>query len=81
VSGLTPSAERHLYDTDRPAWLRYVAPRMAAVLADTGDDAALGDTWARLPRDYQRAVWPQLDDPTQDRIRAVRAAAELEHAA
>jgi hypothetical protein len=81
VPSLTTSAERHLYDTDRTAWLRHAAPRMAAVLADTGDDAALGDSWARLPRDYQRAVWRELDDPTQDRIRAARAAAELEHAA
>lgn len=71
VAVLTASQERSLYHTDHAAWLRYVAPRMAAKLtAASADD--VGDRWAELPRDYQRAVWPHLHTCTRQRIRAVR---------
>lgn len=73
---LSPSAERALFDADRPGWLAYVAPRMAKRLQEMTDvpDATLADTWGFLSRDYQRAVWPLLDDATRDRIRAARKA-------
>jgi len=71
MADLTASAERHLYETDRPAWLAYVAPRKAEQLRNTRDEA-LGGAWSDLPRDYQRAVWLLLDAETQGRIRAVR---------
>jgi len=76
MTDLSSSAERHLHDTDRPAWLAYVAPRMAVRLSEMADvpDATLADTWGFLSRDYQRAVWPLLDDAMRDRIRAARKA-------
>ena len=63
--------ERALYETDRVAWLTYVAPNMARKLA-VEPDAKLGATWARIPRDYQTAVWPLLDEPRRQRIRKLR---------
>lgn len=74
MSELSASAERALYDSDRPAWIAYVAPRMAAGLAGLADEV-IGPTWAALARDYQRAVWAHLDDTTRERIRAARDAA------
>jgi len=73
MADLTASAERHLYETNRPAWLKHVAPRMAEQLRNTRDEA-LGGAWADLPRDYQKAVWLVLDAGTQQRMRAVRDA-------
>lgn len=80
MNALTASAERALYDSDRPAWLREVAPRMAERLANVRDEV-LGGAWSDLPRDYQRAVWLVLDEPTKDRIRAARADATTRTAA
>ncbi len=66
--------ERSLYETDRNQWLAFVAPNMARRLA-TEPDATLGATWARIPRDYQTAVWQHLDEPQRARIRTLRKAA------
>jgi hypothetical protein len=66
--------ELELYKTDREGWLAYVSPNMARKLA-TEPDATLGDTWARIPRDYQTAVWQHLDEPQRERIRALRGKA------
>ena len=63
--------ELSLHETDRVAWLAYVAPNMARKLA-VEPDATLGATWARIPRDYQTAVWPLLDEPQRQRIRKLR---------
>lgn len=63
--------ERELYETDRPAWINQAAPRMAKIFADT-PDATLADMWARMPRDYQTAVWAHLDESARARIRALR---------
>lgn len=60
-----------LYDTDRAAWLAYMAPRMAALLtAGSDQDAAI--RWPLMGREYQRAVWARLDRQTRKRIRAIR---------
>ena len=66
--------ERALYETDRVAWLNYVAPSMARKLA-VEPNATLGATWARIPRDYQTAVWPLLDETQRQRIRKLRQTA------
>lgn len=63
--------ERELYETDRPAWINQKSPRMARIFADT-PDAELAGMWARMPRDYQTAVWQHLDDTQRARIRALR---------
>lgn len=63
--------ELTLHDTDRAAWLAYVASNMARRLAET-PDATLGVLWARIPRDYQTAVWPHLDEAQRQRIRKLR---------
>lgn len=63
--------ELDLYESDRTKWLVWVAPRMAQRLT-TWPDATLGDTWARIPRDYQMAVWALLDDATRERIKRIR---------
>lgn len=80
---LSASEERALFETDRPAWLRYVAPRMAERLQSMVDvpDATLADTWGFLSRDYQRAVWPLLDEATRTRIRRARTAVLAKDAA
>lgn len=62
-----------LYQTDRPAWLQQVAPRMARKL-DAMNDNELANEWATLPRDYQVAVWERMDGATQTRLRKARAA-------
>lgn len=81
MADLTPDAERVLHDTDRPAWLKYVAPRMAQRLREFDADASLADAWAFLQRDYQRAVWALLDEPMRARIRNARKATTVGDAA
>lgn len=68
---ITGSRELDLYHNDRPAWLKHVAPRMAARLRDM-PQAKLAEEWPQLPRDYQRAVWAVLDDTTREAIRLAR---------
>ncbi len=63
--------ERALYDLDREAWLQYVAQNMAAKFGDM-PDAMLADTWDRMPRDYQMAVWEHLGETERARVRKVR---------
>jgi hypothetical protein len=65
--------ELALHDNDRDGWLAYVAPNMARKLIGESD-ATLGATWARIPRDYQTAVWQHLDETQRARIRALRNA-------
>lgn len=64
--------ELTLYQTDRPAWLQQVAPRMARKLEAMSDNE-LANEWATLARDYQRAVWGVMDGATQSRVRKARA--------
>lgn len=68
---ITGSQELDLYRNDRPAWLKLVAPRMAARLRDM-PRAKLADEWPQLPRDYQRAVWAVLEATTREAIRLAR---------
>lgn len=63
--------ELTLYQTDRPKWLKQVAPRYAQQLARM-DDGAMARAWGELPRDYQAATWAHLDASTQARLRKVR---------
>lgn len=72
MADLTPSAERELHDTNRPAWLEYVAPRMAQRLREIDRDSTLADAWGFLQRDYQHAVWALLDAAMRQRIRDAR---------
>jgi len=65
--------ERSLYETDRDAWLAYVAPRMARRIAAASDEQIKRD-WTRTPRDYQTVVWQHLDDTQRARIRKLRNA-------
>jgi hypothetical protein len=65
--------ELALYQTDRPAWLQQVAPRMARKL-EAMNDNELANTWTTLARDYQRAVWGVMDQTTQSRVRKARTA-------
>lgn len=69
-----PFDELALYQTDRSAWLEYAAPRMAGRIASATDEQIKGD-WNRMPRDYQTAVWPHLDEAHRARIRKLRNAA------
>lgn len=62
--------ELTLHDTDREAWLGYVAPQMARRIA-TEPDGTLADTWSRIPRDYQKAVWQHLDETQRERVRRI----------
>jgi hypothetical protein len=64
--------ERELYETDRPAWINQVSPRMAKIIADT-PDTTLPGMWARMPRDYQTAVWALLPEAHKQRIRMLRS--------
>lgn len=73
---LTPDQERDLYESDRVAWLAYVAPGTATKIASE-PDSSIGHAWATLPRDYQRAVWPHLHTTTRERIRRARAAGDV----
>lgn len=65
------SRELDLYWNDRPAWLKLVAPRMAARLRAVPDDQ-ISDIYGCLPRDYQVAVWAVLDDLTREAIKLAR---------
>lgn len=62
-----------LYQTNRPAWLQLVAPRMARKL-EAMNDHELANEWATLARDYQLSVWGAMDAATQTRVRKARAA-------
>lgn len=75
MTELTASQERALYESDRPAWLTYVAVRMAEQLR-AADDASITTRWGALPRDYQCAVWKRLTPATRNRIRVLRALAQ-----
>ena len=41
---VTPNEERHLYETDRFAWVKYIAPRWAAMLK-TADEKRKRELW------------------------------------
>ena len=71
AAAVTPSQEFALYHADRTAWLKLVAPRMAARLRATVVEQ-LPTAWSELARDYQRAVWPLLGDVTQEAIKLGR---------
>jgi hypothetical protein len=60
--------------TESYAWVGYIARGMAHQLASE-PSSTLGATWARIPRDYQTAVWKLLAEPQRERIRKVRARA------
>lgn len=77
VRVITGSGELDLYWNDRPAWLKLVAPRMAAKLRGMSG-RELADEWSCLGRDYQRAVWAVLDEATREAIRRARPAAATE---
>jgi hypothetical protein len=71
---MMPSDEYALYQQDREAWIAHVAPRMAERIAAM-PDAEVADTWPRLSREYQLAVWELLDTDQRRRVRAARRAA------
>lgn len=66
--------ELTLYHTDRPAWLRMIAPRMPAVI-DANTDEELARSWGMMGRDFQAATWAHLDDAQKERVKRVRGAA------
>lgn len=68
---MTPSDERRLYETDRPAWLRLIAPKMPAVI-DANTDEELARSWGMMGRDFQEAVWAHLSEAQRERVRMVR---------
>jgi hypothetical protein len=43
---LTPAEERHLYETDYPAWCRYAAPKWRDMLL-AATPAAKKEIWAK----------------------------------
>jgi len=67
---MSPSAERRLYDKDRPAWIEYTAPRLALRLMEASD---IGLMWELLCRESQRAVWAHLGEADRATIRTARA--------
>ncbi len=58
---LTPSEERALYETDRPAWLAYVAASFAQKLL-AGGAHSIRTAWSLIDRDYQTALWRTLNE-------------------
>lgn len=68
---LTPAQERHLYATDRVEWRRRKAGVLAAKLMAMDDDV-LANSWERVPRETQVAVWQHLDEAQRERVRRVR---------
>lgn len=69
---MTLGEERELYVRDRPAWLEWVAPKMAKRIDDI-DDELLGHVWAGMPRDYQMATWKHMSERQQTRLRIIRS--------
>ena len=66
--------ERAMYETDRNAWMKHVAPRMASRLVAATDEQIKRD-WNGMARDYQTAVWQHLDETQRARIRTLRTTA------
>lgn len=66
--------ELTLYHTDRPAWLRMIAPRMPAVI-DANTDDELARSWGLMGRDFQAATWAELSPEQRERVKRVRGAA------
>lgn len=66
--------ELALHNTDRGAWLAYVAPNMARKIATDTDEQVQRD-WPRIPQDYKAAVWSLLPEAQRERVRALRKAA------
>lgn len=66
--------ELTLYQTNRAAWLKLVAPRMPAVIdSETDDELRMG--WELMDRDFQIATWEFLNDVQRDRVKRLRKAA------
>jgi len=66
--------ELTLYLTQREKWVEQTAPRTAALMAKWNDAEAV-ETWERIGRDYQRAVWKCMDEAQRARIKRLRKAA------
>lgn len=69
---MTPGEERQLYETDRAAWIKYVAPKLAKQI-ETMTDEQINQTWSLTPADYKSAVWALLSGEQQARVRTIRA--------
>jgi len=69
---MTPNEERTLQETDRAAWVAYVAPSMANGIALMDDDG-VNRSWSAMGRDYKAAVWELLDETNKARITRLRA--------
>jgi len=67
---MTPAENMHLWITDRAAWIVNAAQTCAEYLAR--GRAAVEHAWGIMPRDFQLAVWPLLDEQTRAIIREVR---------
>ena len=62
------TADRALYESDRPAWIAAAAPRAARAIATYGDDTAR-TFWPLIGQDYKAAIWRLLDRPARMALR------------
>jgi len=78
ATGAIAEAERTdeltMYLTQREKWIEQTAPRTAALMAKWNDAEAV-ETWERIGRDYQRAVWKCMDEAQRARIKRLRKVA------
>ena len=66
--------ELTMYLSQREKWIEQTAPRTAALMAKWNDAEAV-ETWERIGRDYQRAVWKCMDEAQRARIKRLRKVA------
>lgn len=68
---LTCQAERELYATDRPRWVRYAARAIALRIAQSSD-SEVARMWSVMGRDLQGETWAHLDQRERERVKRVR---------
>lgn len=69
---LTPAEEHILYQTDKSAWIRYVARATARKIAAYGPDT-INLAWPAMNGEMRSAVWHFMTPVERDLVLMVRA--------
>lgn len=69
---LTPSEEHILYQTDKSAWIRYVARATARKIAAYGPDT-INLAWPAMNGEMRSAVWHFMTPVERDLVLMVRS--------
>lgn len=68
---MTPGEEHVLYETNRVAWIKQAAPKLANGF-DEMTDKAINHMWDVAGDQLKHAVWELLTEPQRNRVRSVR---------